>query len=75
MLRMLDAHQTNGSLTASPGRRQALREHVECIAELAARTIESPHDRAQFESRLARARIALEGYSHSMVAGGLELMS
>ena len=60
MLRMLGALQTIASLTASPSRRQALREQVECIAELAARTIESPPDRARFESRLARAREALE---------------
>ena len=60
MLRMLGALQTIASLTASPSRRQALREQVECIAELAARTIESPHDRARFESRLARAREARE---------------
>ena len=60
MLRMLGALQTIASLTASPSRRQVLREQVECIAELATRTIESPHDRARFENRLARVREALE---------------
>ena len=52
--------QTIASLTASPNRRQALREHAQWIAELAERTLESPHDRARFESRLARVREALE---------------
>ena len=57
MLRMLGALQTIASLTVSPGRRRVLRQEMECIAELAARTIESPHDRARFEIRLrARAR-------------------
>jgi uncharacterized membrane protein len=60
MLRMLGSLQTIASLTASPGRRQVLREQVECIVELAARTLESPHDRARFESRLARVRETLE---------------
>jgi uncharacterized membrane protein len=54
MSRMLGALQTITSLTASPIRWRALREQVECIAELAARTIEFPHDRAWFESRLTR---------------------
>ena len=60
MLRMLGALQTIASLTANPSRRQALREQVKWIAELAQRTIESPYDRARFESRLARVREALE---------------
>jgi len=60
MLRMLGALQTIASLTASPSRRQALREQMQWIAEVAARTIESPHDRARFESRLAHVREALE---------------
>ena len=38
----------------------ALREQVQWIAELAECTIESPHDRARVESRLARVREALE---------------
>lgn len=60
MVRMLEALQTIASLTGNPSRRRALREQVEWIAELAERTIESPHDRARFESRLARVREALE---------------
>jgi uncharacterized membrane protein len=60
MLRMLGALQTIASLTTSPCRRRALHEQVQWIAELAERTIESPHDRARFESRLARVREALE---------------
>jgi len=60
MLRMLAALQTIASVTASPCRRKALGEHVECIAELAGRTIESPHDRARFESRLWQVREALK---------------
>jgi uncharacterized membrane protein len=60
MLRMLGALQTIGGLTANPSRRQALCEQAQWIAELAERTIESPHDRARFESRLARVCAALE---------------
>ncbi|MGB8719463.1 MAG: DUF2254 domain-containing protein [Desulfobacterales bacterium] len=59
MSRMLGALQTIASLTASPNRRRVLREQVQWIAELAERTIESPHDRARVESRLARVREAL----------------
>jgi uncharacterized membrane protein len=57
---MLDALQTIASLTASPDRRQALGDQAQWIAELAERTIESPHDRARFENRLARVREALK---------------
>ena len=57
--RMLDALQTVAGLTASPSRRRVLHEHVQWIAELVERTIESPHDRARVESRLARMREAL----------------
>ncbi len=60
MLRMLGALRTIGSLTADPLRQQVLREQVDCIAELAARTIASPYDRARIENRLTRARSALE---------------
>jgi uncharacterized membrane protein len=60
MLRMLGGLQTIASLTASLGRRQALRDQARWIAELAERTIGSPHDRARFESRLAHVRKALE---------------
>ena len=60
MLRLLDAIEIITGLTASTGRRRALREQMEWIAELAARTIESPHDRTRFEQRLARVRNAFE---------------
>jgi uncharacterized membrane protein len=60
LLRMLGALQTIASLTASESRRQVLREQMEWIAEVAARTIKSPHDRARFENRLAQVRKALE---------------
>lgn len=58
--RMLDALQTIASLTASQHRRWAILEQVQWVAELAQRTIDSLHDRARFESRLARVREALE---------------
>ena len=59
MLRMLGALETVAGLTASPSRRRVLRQEVEAIGELAARTIESPHDRARVESRLTGVREAL----------------
>ncbi len=59
MLRMLGALQTIGSLTTNPSRRRALREEAQWITELAERTIESPHDRERFESRLAIVRESL----------------
>jgi len=58
--RMLGAIQTIASLTTSPGRRAALREQVQSIAELAGRTVKSPYDRARFESRLVRVHESLE---------------
>jgi uncharacterized membrane protein len=60
LLRILDGLQTIASLTTSGSRQQVLREQVEWIAEVAARTIKSPHDRTQFENRLAQVRAALE---------------
>jgi uncharacterized membrane protein len=60
MLRMLGALHTIANLTANPSRRQVLGAHVQWIAELAERTIESPRDRARFEGRMARVRAALE---------------
>ena len=61
ILRLLDAIEVITGLTASTSRRQALGDQAQWIAELAERTIESPHDRARFESRLARVREALNG--------------
>lgn len=60
MLRILWAIQTIADLTASPGRRQALLDHVLWITELAERTLESAHDRAKIDTRLASVREALE---------------
>ena len=60
MLRLLDAIEIITGLTASAGRRRTLREQMDWIAELAARTIESPRDRTRFEQRLARVRKAFD---------------
>jgi uncharacterized membrane protein len=60
MLQMLGAIQTIAGLTASPSRRRALSDQVQRLAEVAERSIESPHDRARFKSRLSRVREALE---------------
>ena len=60
MFRMLDALQTIATLTASGRRRQVLQEQMECIAEMAERTIKSPHERSRFMKRLAPVRKALE---------------
>jgi uncharacterized membrane protein len=57
---MLDAFQTLAGLTAGPHRRRALRAQVQWIAELAERTVESAHDRARIDTRLAHVREALE---------------
>jgi uncharacterized membrane protein len=59
MLRLLGALQAIASLTDSPSRRGVLREQAEYIADLAERSIKSPHDRDRFESRLARVREVL----------------
>ena len=56
MLRMLSALQTIANATESAERQQPLRRHVDAIAELAKRTIESPFDRARFEGHLERVR-------------------
>jgi uncharacterized membrane protein len=60
MLRMLDALETIACRTTSPSRRQALVDQGAWIAEMAARTIESPHDRDLFDEHLARMREALK---------------
>jgi uncharacterized membrane protein len=60
MSQILDALQTIAGLTAGPRRRQALREQAEWIAELAERTVESAHDRAKINTRLANVRQTLE---------------
>lgn len=63
MMRMLGALHTIAGLTVSPNRRLALREHVQWIAELADRSIESAHDRSLIEQRLTHVRDALEAES------------
>ncbi|MFO7751306.1 MAG: hypothetical protein R6V54_14550, partial [Desulfobacteraceae bacterium] len=63
MLRILGALETIAGLTASPGRRQALHDQVRWISELAERTLESAHDRARIDTRLARVREALAAES------------
>jgi len=60
MSRMLDAFQTLAGLTAGPHRRQALRDQVQWIAELAGRTVEASHDRARINVQLALLREMLE---------------
>ena len=45
-------------LTADPGRRRAVGERMQRIAELAERTIKSPYDRARSARKLARIREA-----------------
>lgn len=63
MMRMLGALHTIAGLTVCPNRRLALREHVQWIAELADRSIESAHDRSLIEQRLTHVRDALEAES------------
>jgi uncharacterized membrane protein len=60
MERMLGALYTIAGQTADPGRRRAVGERMQWIAELAERTIGSPHDRARFLRKLARVREAFE---------------
>jgi uncharacterized membrane protein len=60
MARMLGAIDTIASLTTSPRGRKALREHLQWIAELADRTIESAHDRARIERRLTHVSEAID---------------
>jgi len=56
MSRQLGALQTIASQTTNPGRRRAVHEKVQWIAELAERTIASPYDRERFEKHLVRVR-------------------
>ena len=60
LLRILEALQILAGLTASPRRRRALRGQMEQVAELAARTVESTHDRAKIEAHLSRLNIILD---------------
>jgi uncharacterized membrane protein len=63
LLRMLGAFHTVASMTSSPSRRRSIHEQLKCIAEVAERTIASPHDRVQFEIRLTQVREALTPFS------------
>ncbi len=60
MARIISALGNIASLTGSPHSRQALREQMQRIAELAERTIESPHDRTHIKMRLMLLREKLE---------------
>jgi uncharacterized membrane protein len=62
-VRMLDALDTIGNLTIRPSYLRALDEQLQCIAELADRCIESSHDRARVERRLAEVRETLDSQS------------
>ena len=59
LLRLLGALQTIGEMTLSPSRRWVLGQKVEEIAEVAKRSIASPHDRDRLTNRLIRVREAL----------------
>jgi uncharacterized membrane protein len=61
MLRMLDGLQTVAGLTTDPCHRRALGAQANQIADLAERTLEAPHERTRFESRLGQLREALMG--------------
>lgn len=54
MARILGALETISGQTASAQYRRALREQIQRIAELAARTIAAPHDRARIDKRISR---------------------
>lgn len=57
---LLNALDNIASLTNSRCRRQALYKQMQWVAELAERTIESPHDRTQIKIRLMALRETLE---------------
>jgi uncharacterized membrane protein len=60
MSRMIDAIQTLAGLMAAPQRRRALLDQVFWIAELAGRTLDSSHDRANINAGLTCLREMLE---------------
>ena len=60
LLQMLSGLQTIAGVTASRSRRRALGEQLERIAEVAERTIESPHEQRRIQNCLARTREALD---------------
>lgn len=54
---LLDALRVAGGATASPARREALREHARAVAESAERTVPAPRDRRHLDE-LARRTLA-----------------
>jgi uncharacterized membrane protein len=60
MARIISALDSIASLIDSPSRRQALYEQMQWIAELAERTIDSPHDLRYIKRRLMPLRETLE---------------
>jgi uncharacterized membrane protein len=60
MARILGALETISGQTSSARYQRALREQVQQIAELAARTVAAPHDRARIDERISRVNNTLE---------------
>lgn len=60
LLRLLSAFATLAGLTTDPDRRRLLWQQVRSVAELAERTVESPHDRATIQATLERVDEALQ---------------
>jgi uncharacterized membrane protein len=67
--RMLGAIDTLASLTTHPCQRRALDEQAQWLAELAARTLPAPQDRARIERRLTQVSRTL---ADTPAAGSLE---
>ena len=59
-LRILEALQILAGLPTGPRRQRALFEQMQQIAELAARSVDSAHDRAKIEAHLMRLSIILK---------------
>ena len=59
-LRILEALQILAGLATGPRRQRALFEQMQQIAELAARSVDSAHDRAKIEAHLMRLSIILK---------------
>ncbi|MFO7962662.1 MAG: DUF2254 domain-containing protein [Desulfobacterales bacterium] len=57
LLRILEVLQILSGLATRPRRRRALFEQMQQVAELAARSVDSAHDRAKIEAYLMRLRI------------------
>jgi uncharacterized membrane protein len=62
MLRMLGALQTIAGQATTTSRCRAVHDKVQCIADLAERTIDFPYDRARFQSRLMQVRKAFGSF-------------